>query len=61
MLMRDPMHQIDHVVIVFLLRAIIWRYIETVENDLQVPCETATDNLTPRLNMVLGRHVGEDG
>ncbi len=32
MCMRDPMHQIDHSVIVFVLRAILWRYIETVEN-----------------------------
>ncbi len=61
MLMRDPMHQIDHGVIVFLLRAILWRYIETVKNELQVPLETAAVKLTARLNMVLGSRVGEDG
>jgi hypothetical protein len=61
MLMRDPMHQIDHGVIVFLLRAILWRYIETVENELQVPFKTAAQKLTARLNMVLGQRVHEDG
>ncbi len=60
MLMRDPMHQIDHGVIVYLLRAILWGYIETVENVLQVPFATAAQKLTARLNNVLGKRVHED-
>ena len=61
MLMRDPMHQIDHGVIVYLLRAILWHYVESVEKQLQVPCKSAAQKLTARLNMVLGRRVGENG
>jgi hypothetical protein len=61
MLMRDPMHQIDHGVIIYLLRAILWHYIETVEKKLQVPFETAAEKLTARLNMVLGLRKGEGG
>jgi hypothetical protein len=70
MLMRDPMHQIDHGVVVFLLRAILWRYIDTVEEPLKVPFggpgakvpyETAADKLTARLNNILGRRVDEVG
>ena len=61
MLMRDPMHQIDHGVIIYLLRAILWHYIESVEKKLQVPFESAAHKLTARLNMVLGRRSGENG
>jgi hypothetical protein len=61
MLMRDPMHQIDHGVIVYLLRAILWHYVESVEKQLQVPFKTAAEKLTARLNMVLGRRKGENG
>ena len=53
--MRDPMHQIDHGVIVFLLRAILWRYMETVEKELGAPVGTAVAKLTARINMVLGK------
>ena len=62
MLMRDPMHLIDHSVIVFLLRVIpsLWRYIEMVENVLQVLFNTASHKLMARLNMVLGPRVGEN-
>ena len=64
MLMRDPMHQIDHGVVVFLLRAILRRYIETVEEPLKAAksaYETAADKLTARLNNILGRRVDEVG
>ena len=61
MCMRDPMHQIDHGVIIYLLRAILWRYVESVEKKLQVPFKSAAEKLTARLNMVLGRRSGEDG
>jgi hypothetical protein len=61
MCMRDPMHQIDHGVIIYLLRAILWRYVESVEKKLQVPFRTAAQKLTARLNMVLGARTGENG
>jgi hypothetical protein len=61
MVMRDPMHQIDHGVILYLLRAILWRYVESVEKKLQVPFKTAAQKLTARLNMVLGRRRESDG
>jgi hypothetical protein len=61
MLMRDPMHQIDHGVIIYLLRAILWHYIESVETKLQVPFMTAAKKLSARLNMVLGKRNGENG
>jgi len=59
--MRDPMHQIDHGVIVFLLRAILWRYMETVEKELGAPVGTAVEKLTARINMVLGKRSGDEG
>lgn len=55
MCMRDPMHQIDHGVIVFVLRAILWRYVETVENAVPALAGKAVEKLTARLNMVLGK------
>ena len=61
MFMRDPMHQIDHGVIIFLFRAILWRYAETVEKQLRLPVGTAGRKLTQRLNMVLGKRRGEQG
>ena len=61
MCMRDPMHQIDHGVIMYLFRAILWRYMESVEQKLLVPCKTAAQKLTARLNMVLGRREGDNG
>jgi len=61
MLMRDPMHQIDHGVIIYLMRAILWHYVEAVENVLQVPFKTAAEKLTARLNMILGRRDGANG
>jgi len=53
--MRDPMHQIDHGVIVFVLRAILWRYVETVENAVPALAGKAVEKLTASLNMVLGK------
>ncbi len=61
MFMRDPMLQIDHGVIVFLFRAILWRIAETVEDQLRLPAGTAGRKLTQRLNMVLGKRSGEQG
>ena len=61
MFMRDPMHQIDHGVIIYLFRAILWRYAETVEKQLRLPVGTAGRKLTQRLNMVLGKRRGEQG
>ncbi len=61
MFMRDPMHQIDHGVIIFLFRAILWRFAETVEEKLGLPAGTAGRKLTQRLNMVLGNRSGEQG
>jgi hypothetical protein len=61
MLMRDPMHQINHGVIVYLLRAILWHYVESVEKVLQVPFKRAAEKLTARLNMVLDPLVGDNG
>ena len=56
MCMRDPMHQIDHGVIVFLLRAILWRYVETLEEAVPaLAAGTVVEKLTARLNMVLGK------
>ena len=59
--MRDPMHQIDHGVIVFLLRAILWRYMETVEKQLGLAAGTAVTKLTARINMVLGKRSDGEG
>lgn len=61
MCMRDPMHQIDHGVIVFLLRAILWRYMETVEKQLGLAAGTAVTKLTARINMVLGKRKDDEG
>ena len=52
---------IDHGVIVYLLRAILWHYVESVEKVLQNPFKTAAEKLTARLNMVLGQRVGDNG
>jgi hypothetical protein len=61
MFMRDPMHQIDHGVIIFLFRAILWHYAEAVEKKIRLPVGTAGRKLTQRLNMVLGKRRGEQG
>ena len=61
MTMRDPMHQIDHGVIIYLLRAILWRFVESVETKLRIPFKTAAQKLTARLNMVLGKRSGDEG
>ncbi len=53
--MRDPMHQIDHGVIVFLHRAFLWRFVETVENAVPALAGAAVEKLMARLNMMLGK------
>lgn len=59
MLMRDPMHQIDHGVIIQLLKGILRKYSEEVEVLLGIP-NAAVHKLTARLKKVLEQYKGPD-
>ena len=60
MLMRDPMHQIDLRVILHLLRAILRKYKEVVEDILKKP-GLAASKLSARVRLMLKRTDGQDG
>ena len=60
MLMRDPMHQIDLGVILHLLRAILRKYKEVVEDILKKP-GLAASKLSARVRLMLKRTDGQDG
>jgi hypothetical protein len=60
MLMRDPMHQIDLGVILHLLRAILRKFKEVVEDVLKKP-GLAAIKLSARVRLMLKRTDGPDG
>jgi len=60
MLMKDPMHAIDLGVIVTLIKAILRKYYECVENKLGFLGRAAT-KLQARFNNMLSARTGPDG
>ena len=60
MLMRDPMHQIDLGVILHLLRAILRKFKEVVEDVLKKP-GLAAAKLSARIRLMLKTSDGHDG
>ena len=60
MLMRDPMHQVDLGVIVHLIKAILRKYAECVENALEIPGRAAA-RLTERFGLLFSKRKGHDG
>ena len=60
MIPRDPMHQIDLGVILHLIRAILRKYEECVENVLGIPGRAAA-KLGERFRNMLKRHAGMEG
>ena len=60
MLMRDPMHQVDLGVIVHLIRAILRKFEECIENVLNIPGR-AVARLQARFELMLAKRQGADG
>ena len=60
MLMRDPMHQIDLGVILHLLRAILRKFKEVVEDFLKKPGSAAA-KLSARIRLMLKETDGQNG
>ena len=60
MLMRDPMHQIDLGVILHLLRAILRKFEEVVEDVIRKP-GLAAAKLSTRIRLMLKKTDGQDG
>jgi hypothetical protein len=60
MLMSDPMHQVDLGVIVHLIKAILRKYAECVENALNIPGRAAA-RLKERFQLLFSKRKGRDG
>jgi hypothetical protein len=60
MLMRDPMHQIDLGVILHLLKAILRKFNEVVEDVLKKP-GLAAAKLSARIRLMLKKTDGQNG
>jgi hypothetical protein len=60
MLMRDPMHQIDLGVILHLIRAILRKFKEVVEDVLRKP-GLAASKMSARVRLMLKKTDGQNG
>ena len=58
--MRDPMHQIDHGIIISFLKAILRKYSECAESILHC-AGLAANKLTARLRVLLRKHTNATG